>query len=143
MIDTISRRRPGFRSGRSIHLADAQEWTVPEPNALIDSGSIYDALIEGVASADSRPEILRAELALGIHLISLNYDLSPLILGALLDFPEEDPALAQLQSELHEVAVEHVRAHRPASDDSIAPRATLRVMPRLGFFHRARAAASA
>lgn len=116
---------------------------MPGPNPTAESGPTYDALIEGVASADSRNEMLRAELALGIHLIILNYDLAPLILGALLDFPKQDPALNRLQSELHEVAVEHVRAHRPAPDDSIAPQPTLRVVRRLGFFHRVRAAASA
>jgi len=143
MLDTMTRRRPGFHSGKSIHLADGQAWMVPEPDQIAHSSEIYDAMIGAIVSSDSRSEILRAELALGIHLLARNYDLAPLILGALLDFPQGDPALERLQSELHEIALEHVRAHRPMSDDFIAPQPPLRLPRRLGFFHRVRAAMSA
>jgi hypothetical protein len=143
MLDPMLQQRPGFRSGNSIQLADGQAWTVPEPDLMDDAKPPYEALLSAVAAADDRPELLRAELALGIHLIALNYELSPLILGALLDFPEGDPALADLQIELHDIAIEHVRAHRPAIDKVIAPRPAPRVARRLGLFSRVRAAMSA
>jgi hypothetical protein len=143
MLDTMIQRRPGFRLGASLHLADGQEWTVPAPGYLAESGQTYDALVAAVCLADDRPEMLRAELALGIHLLALNYSLEPLLMGALLDFPKGDPALDRLQAELHTVAVDHVRAHRSMSDDSIAPQPTLRIPRGFGFLHRARATMSA
>lgn len=143
MLDPMLKRRLGFRAGSSIHLADGQAWTVPQPDQMVEPNRPYEALLLAVATADDRRELLRAELALGIHLITLNYDLAPLILGALLDFPVGDPALAELQSELHDVAIEHVRAQRTAHRDYFVPRPAPRVARRLGLFGRVRAAMSA
>ncbi len=143
MLDLMLKRRPGFRVGTSIQLADGQAWIVPEADQMVEPSRSYDALLSAVATADDRRELLRAELALGIHLITLNYDLTPLILGALLDFPVGDPALTALQSELHAIAMEHVRAHRPLNSDYIIAHPAPRVARRPGLFSRVRAAMSA
>jgi len=147
MLDPISHQRAHFQAGTPICLADGQEWILPGP-AQENPGhdETYEALISSIVMADNRRELLRAELALGIHLIRANYDIPPLLLGAMLDFPEGDPALASFQDSMHEAALGHVRAHRSVSDvpatSLSAPRVS-RPARRFGFFSRARASMSA
>jgi hypothetical protein len=139
MRDPVTCRRPEFRPGTALRLADGQTWILPAPLAL--EGDSLDStlpLVAAIAQADSRADLLRAELALGINLIAANYDLPPLILGALLDFPAGDPALAEFQTDLHQIAMDHLRAYRPALDPiASAPPAPRLPRPRhLGLFGR-------
>ena len=147
MLDPISHQRAHFQAGTPICLADGQEWILPSP-AQESSGhdETYDALISSIVVADNSREVLRAELALGIHLIRMNYEIPPLLLGAMLDFPEGDPGLANFQESMHEVALEHVRAYRSVSDAPTVSVPTARITRparRFGFFSRARASMSA
>jgi hypothetical protein len=113
MLDPMIRRRPGFRQGTPILLADGQAWELPDPDASAGPTYPLDGLIAGIVEADDQAEQLRAELALGIYLISTNYDLPTLAFGPLLEFRPDDPSLERFQADLHQVALAYVRAHRP------------------------------
>ncbi len=115
-------RRPGFRPGRSIRLADGQFWTFPAPvegGRTDDPGPVpaYRALLRACLEAEDEPEQRRAELALGIALLDCNYVLDSSDFSSLLEFPAGDPNAFSVQEGLACVAVEHLRAfrHRKAS----------------------------
>jgi hypothetical protein len=129
MLNEVSRRRPDFRPGPSIRLADGWDWTIPAPPRVTAPeaegfGPDYAATVAALESAEDRTERLRAELALAIYLLSRNYDLTPDDLYALLGFPPDDPALAAMQAAFHRIAREHLRSCRPADADG-APRGDL------------------
>jgi hypothetical protein len=136
MPDPLIRRRPGFRPGTPVLLADGQAWVLPDPDVSAGLTPPLDALIAGVVEAGDATERLRAELALGIYLISANYDLPPLALGPLLEFRPGDPSLARFQADLHQVALAYVRAHRPEAAPLPGPSPSAR---RPGLFGRLRA----
>lgn len=125
MRDEMALRRPEFRPGISIRLADGQFWTFPAPSSPERAGeggasgpghsqpdSEYDDLIGGVLEAEDEVERLRAELALAIHLLGKNYDLEPADYGRVLEFPPGSPALTALQCDFHALAVAHARKPR-------------------------------
>jgi hypothetical protein len=136
MLDPMTRRRPEFRPGTSVLLADGQVWVLPDPDVSAGLTPSLDALIAGVVEAGDAIEGLRAELALGIYLISANYDLPPLALGPLLEFRSGDPSLTRFQADLHQVALAYVRAHRPDAAPLPDPSPAAR---RPGLFGRLRA----
>ena len=141
MLDPMICRRPGFRAGIAVRLADGLPWILPDADQAQADGTVpaYNDLVGAVSEADRPTDLLRAELALGIYLIAQNYELPPLILGALLDFPQNDPHLALLQADLHAVALDHVRAFRPQSNQLLkSPR-----LPRRFGLLRTRASMSA
>jgi hypothetical protein len=146
MLDPTTHQRAEFRAGTPICLADGQTWILPSPNPEQGSDEVYEALISSIVMADDRRELLRAELALGIRLILTNYDLPPLLLGAMLDFPEGDPELPRFQTTLHLLSLEHVRAFRPPNEIPLpsvpAPRFH-RPSRRFGFFNRTGTSVSA
>src|SRR5690242_4889167 len=75
------RRRPGFLGGLPIPLADGQDWAFAGPREAAAAGPADRAavadLLRGIDEADDHADHLRGELALAIHLLGLNYDLSP------------------------------------------------------------------
>jgi hypothetical protein len=114
-------RRPGFQSGRSIRLADGQEWVFPAPvtrgtgdaeDADIAADSSYLALLRALEEAEDRAELRRAELALTIHLLGRNYDLGPEDYQRLLGLTPGSPELARMQDELHELVWAHLEQLR-------------------------------
>ena len=121
MLDPISHQRAEFRTGSSIHLTDGQAWILPSPYPAGELSETYEALLESIVQADNRRELLCAELALGIQLILANYAIPPLLLGGLLDFPNDSAGLHQFQTMLHGVAMEHVRAYRPVDETALNP----------------------
>ncbi len=140
MLDPMNRRRRDFSPGRNLTLADGQLWPLPDP--FTDAGTAvnagYKALIVAIVEVDRPEDSLRAELALAIHLFDANYDLPPLILGALLDFPRDDPALVQFQSDLHELAMDHARAYRHPDGTLSDPPFTRRFPHGFGLFRGSR-----
>lgn len=110
MRDEQELRRLEFRSGRRIRLADGQWWTFPGPDAWC--GSDRGALLRGVLEAEDDFERLRAELALAIRLLRLNYELEPADYGRLLSFAPNHPDRIPVQQAFHELAIDHVRAFR-------------------------------
>ncbi|RUL84203.1 hypothetical protein [Tautonia sociabilis] len=108
-------RRPGFRSGLSVILADGQRWTLPLP-AEADREEIpapveehIRAILEMIREAEDRAELLRAELALGIHLLSINYRLGPEQYQELLSFERSSPMRETSQEAFHRAALAYLR----------------------------------
>jgi len=104
MIDEHAQRRATFQEGTSIQLADGQVWSLPgfstdEPDPVLNS------LLRAVGGSEEGPERLRDEIALTILLLSRNYHLSPEAYPQILDFRPGDPARAQFQHTLHQLAL--------------------------------------
>jgi hypothetical protein len=110
-----SARKPGFVEGVAVRLSDGGVWSLPlrDPDRPEPE---YDTLLAVVCEAENRTEGLRAELALTIHLLDRNYDLSGDELAALLSFPPGDPDLAELQDEVHGLVLESLRRLRQARE---------------------------
>ena len=125
MPNEASLRRRDFRPGRTIRLADGQEWMFPDPRcspsgaldfeAAADAATVA-AVFEAFEPADRR----RAELALAIRLLGHNYHLDPGGYRALLTFDRDDPALAATQNAFHELALEYAQRLWPADEDADA-----------------------
>ena len=124
MLNEKDLRRTGFRSGVSIDLADGQSWVFPMPAErpeLVDGGLAADPefldLLDAIREAEDRAEMLRAELALAIHLLDRNYDLGPRQLQRLFEFDREGPTQSEAQHAFHELAVQAFRGVRPAGGE--------------------------
>jgi len=123
MRNEVALRRPDFRPGIAIRLANGQAWTFPAPSAspgMAAEGDLsgrrssrpdpeYEALIRAVLEAEDEIEGRRVELALAIYLLGQNYDLGPADYSRLLEFPPGNPALAALQRDFHNLAADHLR----------------------------------
>jgi hypothetical protein len=111
--DERTARRPGFIEGVGVRLADGQEWFLPVRDRVVDDPE-YDAQLAAISEAEDRAEVLRAELALTIFLLTRNYDLSADQLNLLLSFRPDDPALTELQRLVHGLAHESAVRSREA-----------------------------
>jgi hypothetical protein len=121
MVDERSVRRPRFIEGTKIRLADGQSWSFP---ASHPDDPEYDQVLRAVFEAEDDAERLRVELALTILLLARNYNLGPADYQVLLGYPPGDPALAQLQREVHQMVLDHaeklgIRGKRHRTSDSI------------------------
>jgi hypothetical protein len=128
-LDEQARRRPDFRGGVPVTLADGQEWYLPRPRKLFvaddseagfrlrwDLGDEYGRLFEAARSIATFEDMVRAEFALAKYLLRLNYDLDAAALGRLLVFDyadDPDPALERLRAELIEVTSGRAPAPKP------------------------------
>jgi hypothetical protein len=134
MPDEHSLRRPGFRPGTPIRLADGQEWVFPGPGELSApeggrtagepagaADPAYGGLIDALCEAEDEPDRLRAELALGIFLLGCNYALGPGDYQRLLQAPRG----ATVQQAFRDLANDHAWHNlkaRPQRRASAAPR---------------------
>lgn len=119
MLDERSLRRPNFRTGVEVRLADGQSWTFPAPPessgdcpAGVDglrTDPQYRAIVGAILEAEDRDDRLRAELALAIYLLGRNYRLGAAEYGRLLEYRPGDPALEAMQAAVGEVAAGHAR----------------------------------
>lgn len=96
MVNERSKRRRDFSQGIAVRLADGQEWWVPAPGQWLGhdrrmADPEYSLLVEGMADAENAVDLARAELALGIYLLDLNYRLQPDDYAELLDVTPGDP----------------------------------------------------
>lgn len=108
MVDERAARRSTFADGTGVRMANGQVWVLPGRLADADDPE-YDACLLAVVEAEDRTELLRAELALTILLLSRNYHLKPGDFQDLLGFAPDDPALGEMQDAVHEVAIEHAQ----------------------------------
>jgi hypothetical protein len=116
-------RRPSFREGVSIRLADDQLWTFPAPPKSSETGaasfgSEYESLVQAILEVEDRSELRLAELALAIFLLGYNYSLSPSAFERLLGFTSESSESAASQLAFHHVALQHVQSFLGASGAS-------------------------
>ncbi len=90
-------RRPTFRDGNRIRMADDQEWSFPDPPpAGVDAQ--FDALVEALREAEDHDEVLRIELAISILLLSRNYNLTPADYRRIFDFEGDCARLSAVQT---------------------------------------------
>jgi hypothetical protein len=119
MRDERARRRPNYRPGLKLRLADGQVWSLPIPLSQEEAAlsqaanpnwndASYRLLIDAIVNSGDRGELFRAELALAIHLLDWNYSLAPEDFEELLD--EQDGSLNRLDlgEILHMLAMAHV-----------------------------------
>ena len=108
-------RRPMFRNGVTIRLADDQLWTFPAPPKHSESeyatfGPEYVGLIKATMEAYDSSELRLAELALVIFLLGHNYSLSPADYQHLLGFAPESLESTASQLAFHDVAQQHIQS---------------------------------
>lgn len=103
--ETSNRATAVSTTGVAIRLADGRHWVLEvlhEEN--LDRQRELFELLDGIDQAEDCSEQRRAELALAIHLLDLNYSLSPFQMRKLLEFDSEDPELPTVQKALHKLA---------------------------------------
>ncbi len=113
-------RRPSFRDGVQIRLADDQLWTLPAPPKPSESeampfGTDYADIIQAIMDVEDCSEQRFAELALAIFLLGYNYGLSPAEYECLLGFMSESPESTAAQFAFHRIAQEHIHSFLDAS----------------------------
>ena len=139
-LDENALRRPDFRGGAPVTLADGQEWILARPAELFvpdDSeagfaarwnfGDEYAALVRAADEAGrsgSGNAVIRAELALGRYLLLKNYALDAPQVASLIQFsydPEGDPVHWQLHEDVLAVAFGRVPSPKPEAGGSASP----------------------
>jgi hypothetical protein len=123
MADESTLRRPIFREGIWIRMADGQAWLFPRPLAPgLDPE--YDATVRGLHEAEDHDEALRFELALGILLLARNYDLSPRDYEEIFGFGTDHAASTAMHAALSEMIAESIQPERLArTEKQTAPEA--------------------
>jgi hypothetical protein len=137
MVDERALRRPGFREGPRIALADGQEWTFPRPWLRLypvrgedgaitvgggpGYGSIYEDLVDRLVESDPDDTTgrLALQFAMATHLLSLNYELSDREIRRLLAIDLTDPACEERWSQINQVLLG--RPPKPSADGSATP----------------------
>jgi hypothetical protein len=113
--DEFSSRKPSFRQGRPIQLADGQTWTFPAPPKgsewkSMPFGAEYTDLIRAILEAEDGSEQGLAELAFAILLLAHNYRLSPADYERLLASTPESPDSRDSRDSFHQIAQDHVHS---------------------------------
>lgn len=141
LLDERALRRPDFRGGLLLTLADGQDWTIPQPNPLwvaddtedgatlgFDLGPEYDALARNVVDATLVGPMARATLKAATFLLRLNYTLDAAALGTILRanfaVPAEGVATTpaqQLAQDLVEIVTGNAPAPKASRDGSESP----------------------
>jgi hypothetical protein len=136
VIDEFLCRRPDFRAGREISLADGQAWTFPAPqseavSAECEVDTEYVGLVRIVWEAENSHERHLAELALALYLIELNYHLTRAELESLFTYPPGSPELAESQRAFDALARDHLLASQPGATLSPLPSGPAAARPSL------------
>src|SRR5438105_2253454 len=80
-LHEVDYRRSGYLGGLPVRLADGGEWAFAGPEEVEAAEPGFRAelfgLLTAIAEEEDEAEWLRGELALGIHLLAVNYEFSP------------------------------------------------------------------
>lgn len=110
-------RRSGFLGGELIFLAEGRGRFFPGPAQIESAGPSVIAevmeLIEAIGTSEDEAERLQGELALAIHLLSLNYELGPDDYRRLLGGAAGASQLARIQASIRLLAVRLAEAFGP------------------------------
>jgi hypothetical protein len=91
MVAEKVRRRSQFEGGVWIKMADGQEWLFGDPPAQgVDPD--YDGLVQGLLEAEDQHEARKFELAIGMLLLSRNYQPSAREYEEIFSFSNGDAA---------------------------------------------------
>jgi len=102
MVEQETRRRGDFQPGNWVRMGDGQQWMFPDPPAP-GADHEYDALIRCLLEAEDADEARRIELALGILLLSRNYDPRPSEYEAIFSFGEDQATGSAAQAAISEL----------------------------------------
>jgi hypothetical protein len=137
MLDEPALRRPGFREGPRIALADGQQWTFPRPwlrlypvrgqDGGITAGGgpgyglTYEDLVDRLIESDPNDTAgrLGLQLAMASHLLLLNYKLNDADLRRLLVIDLADAACEERWCQINQVLLG--RPPKPSADGSATP----------------------
>ena len=113
--DEFSSRKPSFRQGRPVQLADGQTWTFPAPPkgsewTATPFEADYTDLIRAIVEAQDASEQRLAELAFAILLLAHNYCLSPADYERLLASTTDSPDSRDWRQPFHQIAQDHVHS---------------------------------
>jgi hypothetical protein len=116
MLNEFAKRRPDFRGGLPILLADDRPWAMPGPRET-SPGEVGDdrraRLVRMVAESENRADRLLGEMALAIHLLAVNYDLRPDDYRQLLEVDRADPRFERMIDDFHAIYLRHAEALEP------------------------------
>jgi hypothetical protein len=121
MRDEHARRRPTFRPGLDLRLADGQVWSLPLPGPAGEgetaaerggSGATWDdpryrAIVRAGLEAEDEGDQFRAEMSLAIHLLHWNYNLDADDFEDLLDDHGEIRRRNDLSHAFHALGLAH------------------------------------
>lgn len=127
MLNEFALRRPDFRGGLPILLADDRPWALPGPRETVPGGTADERttrLVRWVAEAQSQADQLLGEMALAIHLLALNYNLGPNDYRQLLEVDRTDSRFTRMIDDFHAIYLRHAEA--------LAPRTTVEVRAPIG-----------
>jgi hypothetical protein len=108
-------RRPDFRGGIPVLLADGQEWSFAGPRELAEADANrrddLTELLSEIAQAEDESDRLRGELALAIFLFSINYDLPPADYTRLLAHVPGKASGSAMQAGFRDLARRHAQVN--------------------------------
>ena len=106
-LEEKARRKPTWKPGRPVVLADGHEWHIPRPVIVLavddtesgfterlagdDPGDRYLELARARRDATTLHEFITAEVLLGSYLLRWNYDLTPSEVAGLMPFLYDAP----------------------------------------------------
>jgi hypothetical protein len=125
--DELSSRRPSFRPGRQIRLADGQFWMFPAPPQssewrVLPFDRQYVDILQAISESEDHAEQSLGELAFTIFLLGHNYLLTPADYERLLGSAVASPVAGDWKHALGHCAQEHLRSYLDAFPDSVADR---------------------
>jgi hypothetical protein len=136
-LDERRLRRPEFRDGTGVVLADGQTWTFPRPwlrlypvrtpdgSFTIGGGLGFDAEFEELADqfasepSDDPVRKLEIQFRMAAGLLCRNYDLTDAHLRRLLAVDLDDPSSQECWARINEVLLG--RVPKPSADGSAGP----------------------
>jgi hypothetical protein len=139
MLDEKTLRKPGFRDGPQVKLADSQEWTFPRPRFRIfpvddpngqvvpgyrpTYGGAFDRMLEvffGAADCTTG-ELFEMRFKAAGELLRRNYELSTADLATLLFYEEDAPESEARWKDIDSILVGSSPAKKPSPDGSATP----------------------
>jgi hypothetical protein len=120
MNDERTLRRATFEPGVAVRLADGRRWWIPSLSGERIDATLADAF-RAIADAEDETDVLRAELALTIALLSQNYALAPEDFPRILSYRPGDPAQAETRRAIRSLVADSAPRLRASSSDSPGP----------------------
>lgn len=131
-LDEVALRRPGYRGGEKILLADGQYWSFPKPmisfapddteqgyRVYLELGDGFDARMATMEAAKGGA-FIGAQLGVARYLLCLNYDLTLAQVQRLIRFRYEEDAEDATRAAIMDVA-RGLDAPKPPGDGSASP----------------------
>ena len=132
-LDEVSLRRPGYRGGEKILLADGQYWSFPKPmityapddtergyRVYLELGDGFDALMTRMTTTKEGGVYIASQLAIARHMLCVNYALTLAQVQGLIRFIYKGDAEDPTRDAIMAVA-QGLDAPKPPGDGSVSP----------------------